>query len=368
MSNPDTTHKVSRLNRAIVKLSSPLQLRPEERHRRIPAVFILIGCIITMMIFTPYHFFAGHFLITAADIVALIAAVSTLLHLRKAQQGGMAYWMISLVFIAICISTVVLGRQEISYFLWTFVPPAVFFSILGKRAGMNASLLFFALTVILMAAPQSIMGTPPYTLPVIGRYITIYLLLTFMLYYYEASQLLLLRHIREEKEKFECASKQDPLTGLSNRRDLIEKIREEQQRQMRLKNTFTLILGDIDNFKAVNDAHGHDAGDFVLQSVAQLLKDQVRNIDCPARWGGEEFLIMLIETDLEGGLAVAERIRNRLEETGYTFNGVDIPPVTMTFGLSQYQGASDTLDSCIKRADKALYTGKSRGKNTVVTA
>jgi diguanylate cyclase (GGDEF)-like protein len=102
--------------------------------------------------------------------------------------------------------------------------------------------------------------------------------------------------------------------------------------------------------------------------VAQLLKDQVRGIDCPARWGGEEFLIMLIETDMEGGLTVAERIRSRLEKTTFDFDGATLPPVTMTFGLSQYQGANDTLDSCIKRADKALYAGKAKGKNTVVNA
>lgn len=368
MKNNLTSRAPSRFTRLIINIGSPLHLKPEERHRRIPAIFILFACMLTMVIFTPYHVYFGHYLIATADIIALLAALFALAYMRKSEKGVTAYWIISLVFVAICIITIFLGRIEISYFLWTFVPPAVVFSILGKRAGMTVSLLFFAVTVLLMAAPESLMGTPPYPPTVIGRFITVYMLLTFMLYYYESSQQILLKHIRKEKENFELASKQDLLTGLSNRRDLIEKIKEEQHRQMRLKNTFTLLLGDIDNFKAVNDAHGHDAGDYVLKSVAQILREQVRSIDCPARWGGEEFLIMLIETDLEGGKAVAERIRDQLQKTAFTFNGVTIPPVTITFGLSQFQGANDTLDSCIKRADKALYGGKSQGKNTVVSS
>jgi diguanylate cyclase (GGDEF)-like protein len=365
VNNRPKSHNAAGFTRALIKLTSPLQLKPEERHRRIPAIFILIACVITMVIFSPYHLFSGNYLISAADIVALIASVISLIYLRRAERGIAAYWLISLVFITICIITIVLGRKEISYFLWAFVPPAVIFSVLGKKAGMTISLMFFAVAIILMAAPASIMHSEPYSVFVIGRFITIYMILTFMLYYYESSQQILLKHIRNEKEKFECASKQDPLTGLSNRRDLMDKIREEQQRQMRLKNTFTLILGDIDNFKALNDTHGHDAGDHVLKSVAQVLKEQVRGIDCPARWGGEEFLIMLIETDIEGGQTVAERIRCRIEESAFTFNGITLP-VTMTFGLSQYQGANDTLDSCIKRADKALYAGKDQGKNRVI--
>lgn len=367
MKNNSSNHKASRFTRAIVKLGSPLQLRAEEKHRRIPAVFILIACILTMAVFSPYHFFSGHYIIAAGDLLTMGFSVITLIYLRKTARGIVFYWLISLVFITLCAITIVMGRNEISYFLWAFVPPVVIFSILGRKAGMAVSLLFFAAAILLMTAPESIMHSEPYSAYVIGRYATIYMILTFMLYYYESSQQLLFRHIRAEKEKFEYASKRDPLTGLSNRRDLMEKIKNEQQRQMRLQKTFTLILGDIDNFKKLNDTHGHDAGDYVLQSVAQLLREQVRGIDCPSRWGGEEFLIMLIETDIESGRTVAERIRSKIEEASFTFNGTPLP-ITMTFGLSQYQGANDTLDSCIKRADKALYAGKYEGKNRVIVA
>jgi len=354
----------SRFFDAVMKMGV-LRLKPEERHRRIPAVFILIATIITMAVFVPYHLFSGNLLIASADMVALSASIIALIYLRIAERGIVAYWIISLIFIILCVSTVVIGRNEISYFLWALAPPAVFFSILGKRSGMTISLLFFVVTVILMALPESLMASEPYPLSVLGRYTTIYMILAFMLYYYESSQQLLFKHIQREKEKFEYASKRDPLTDLANRRELMGKMKEEQRRQIRLRNAFTLILGDIDDFKKLNDTYGHDAGDYILKAVAQLLKDQVRGIDCPSRWGGEEFLIMLIETDIENGKAVAERIRSKIEKENFSFHGTPIP-VTMTFGLSQFQGVNDTLDSCIKRADKAMYEGKRQGKNRVI--
>ncbi len=365
MKNRRTNHPPSGLIKSVVRLGSPRFLKPMERHRRIPAVVILVASIMTMISFSIYHLYSGNDWIAAADVVALIGAFIGLIYLNKTEKGLIVYWIISIVFMGISIITVVFGRQEISYFLWAFVPPAVVFSILGKKAGMAMSLAYFAVALVLMTAPERIMGSAPYSIFVIVRYAVIYMILTFILYYYESSQQLLFEYIRKEKDKFEFASKRDHLTGLSNRRDLFERIRNEQQRQTRLNNAFTLIMGDIDNFKALNDSYGHDAGDYVLKSIARLLKDQIRGIDCSARWGGEEFLIMLIETDIENGKLVAERIRQKIETAIIIHNGISIP-VTMTFGLSQYNGTDDTIESCIKRADMALYTGKQQGKNRVV--
>lgn len=355
---------IPRLIQGVMQLGSPPRLRPEERHRRIPAIFILLATIFTMTVFPIYHFYSENYWIVAADIVALVASLAGLIQLGKTDRGEVVYRIISLTFMTICTITTVIGRQEISYFLWAFILPAILFTILGKKAGMAMSLLYFIVSIVLMTLPEKVMHSEPYSAYVVGRYTVIYILLTFMLYYYESSQQILFDYIRKEKDRFEYASKRDPLTGLSNRRDLFEKIKNEQQRQTRLKNTFTLIMGDIDNFKAVNDAYGHDAGDYVLKSIARLLTDQVRGIDAPARWGGEEFLIMLIETDIENGKVVAERIRHKIETAVIIYNGISIP-ITMTFGLSQYNGAEDTIESCIKRADIALYTGKQQGKNRV---
>ncbi|MCK4694757.1 MAG: GGDEF domain-containing protein, partial [Candidatus Cloacimonetes bacterium] len=109
--------------------------------------------------------------------------------------------------------------------------------------------------------------------------------------------------------KLEFIAKTDPLTDLSNRRDMIEKIEHEQKRFGRNGKPFILVMSDIDYFKSVNDRYGHDGGDFVLESIAKLMQSVVRKQDIVGRWGGEEFLILLPDTGLKGAKFIAEKLR-----------------------------------------------------------
>jgi len=166
--------------------------------------------------------------------------------------------------------------------------------------------------------------------------------------------------------KLEQISRTDPLTKISNRRDMIEKIEHEKKRFSRNGKPFVLIMADIDNFKQVNDKYGHDAGDFVLESIAHLMQASVRKQDIIGRWGGEEFLLLLPETDVEGGKALSEKIRKSVSITPYVISDKKIP-ITTTLGVSVYDRPMD-FEQCIKLADQALYEGKNKGKNCVVIA
>ncbi len=164
--------------------------------------------------------------------------------------------------------------------------------------------------------------------------------------------------------KLEQIAKTDPLTGLSNRRDMIEKMEHEQKRFSRNGKSFVLLMSDIDDFKKINDDNGHDCGDFILESLAKQMKSTARKQDITGRWGGEEFLMLLPETDIDGGYALADKIRKDIEATSYVFSNIKIE-LTMTFGVSVYDRPMD-IDQCIKIADEALYKGKKQGKNCVV--
>lgn len=167
-------------------------------------------------------------------------------------------------------------------------------------------------------------------------------------------------------EKMEWASKTDSLTGLYNRRYIIERIDNESISYKRSKKKFSLIIADIDFFKRINDTFGHDCGDRVLKVVSKSLKDAVREQDFVSRWGGEEFLILLPETEIEGAFILADRIRKIIEEQIFEYNGVQVP-ITMTFGVTvnvNYERIEDT----IIKADNALYEGKSGGRNCVIVA
>lgn len=353
--------------RTLLRLGSPSLLAPEERRKRVSAVFALLMSVLVTSTFSVYHLFSGDYRVVAMDGLGFIVAIFGLWYLRRNESGNYIYGGMGFGFIVLCMTTVIMGRTEISYFFWSFMLPAVLFSILGDRKGMVISLIFFCLSLILMTAPETILPSPPYSTYIVVRYSVIYIILTFIIYYYEASQQMLIHYIQQEKDRFESASKRDPLTGLPNRRDIMEKMQGERERQVRSGKPFTLILGDIDDFKHLNDTYGHDSGDYVLKLVARLMKNQVRGIDCPSRWGGEEFLLLLVETDREGACTVAERIRKKIQDTNFIFKQNRLP-VTMTFGLSVFDGADDDIEKCIKRADQALYDGKHQGKNRVVVA
>jgi len=170
--------------------------------------------------------------------------------------------------------------------------------------------------------------------------------------------------LRIAYEKMEALARTDPLTKLSNRRDFIEKFHHEKGRFDRNRKPFAVVLGDIDDFKAVNDQYGHDCGDFALVNISKLMKSMVRKQDIIGRWGGEEFILLLPESPLNGGKRVAEGIRKKIAANAFSFNGNQFS-VTMTFGISEFNGTSD-IDTCIKKADEALYSGKQKGKNCVV--
>lgn len=165
--------------------------------------------------------------------------------------------------------------------------------------------------------------------------------------------------------KLELESKVDLLTGLYNRRYILQEIKSELNNYTANDSKFSIAIGDIDFFKKVNDTYGHDFGDFVLKTVSEILKDSLKETDCLARWGGEEFLFMLRESDLEKSKHTIDRIRQNIENKIFEHNGASMH-VTMTFGISTYNG-NESIDDIIKKADDALYSGKQKGRNCVVT-
>jgi len=174
------------------------------------------------------------------------------------------------------------------------------------------------------------------------------------------------RELHDANVRLERAALHDPLTGLLNRRGLMERIELERVRSLRSHKPFSIVLGDIDFFKSINDHHGHQAGDVVLEGVGRLLDGTVRKQDAPSRWGGEEFMILLPETDAAGAMIVAEKIRHRISEHEFEAKGGRIP-VTLTFGVAGWD-PSLSVDACTKLADEALYAGKHAGRNRVVLA
>jgi len=168
------------------------------------------------------------------------------------------------------------------------------------------------------------------------------------------------RKYLEEQLKYQAAH--DSLTDLWNRGAFEEMMKKEIHRTRRHDKTFAIVMLDIDHFKMVNDDCGHAIGDGVLQQLAELMKSRFRESDIPARWGGEEFMILLPETELHGARKLAEDLREAVEDTAFPGAG----RVTISAGVVCYRARED-VETLTKRVDDTLYAAKEAGRNRVVS-
>jgi diguanylate cyclase (GGDEF)-like protein len=159
----------------------------------------------------------------------------------------------------------------------------------------------------------------------------------------------------------------DPLTGLQNRRSLFELGRVEFARSCRTDRPFSCLMLDVDHFKQLNDSYGHPAGDQVLRQVAECARRSIRDVDLIGRYGGEEFVVFLPETDLVTALLVAERLRAAMENTPIKIADRELQ-VTVSVGVSRKDENTSQLETLIARADQALYVAKHRGRNQVASS
>lgn len=180
----------------------------------------------------------------------------------------------------------------------------------------------------------------------------------------------LYKRLSKAEEKLKELLNTDALTGLSNRRSVVGGLYEEVERARRYKRPLGCIMIDIDHFKKINDTYGHQAGDEVLRVIGEIMKSIFRNSDLTGRYGGEEFIVLLPETDIEGTMAAAEKIRAEVENAEIVIAEKEVIRMTSSFGVSCLCEDDDMplekkAADLVGRADKALYKAKAEGRNRV---
>ena len=169
--------------------------------------------------------------------------------------------------------------------------------------------------------------------------------------------------IRYHKRLYDQAVK-DHLTQLFNRSYFDQILENEFSRSKRYSKDMSLLLIDIDHFKSINDKFGHDVGDYVIAETAKRMNNMIRDIDTISRWGGEEFLTLLPETDVDRAANIAERLRMKIHLDPYLI-GKHTLNISISIGVAAYAEGVETVDEILKRADEALYTAKDNGRNRV---
>jgi len=170
---------------------------------------------------------------------------------------------------------------------------------------------------------------------------------------------LLFREVEQKTLALEKMAITDTLTGLFNRGHIYERLNQEVEKAERYGSKFSLLMLDIDNFKKINDNHGHQFGDEVLRVVADVIRLSTRSVDICGRYGGEEFMVIFPEVQLPGTIPVAERIRRGIEAVRFTKENVK---VTVSGGAAEYAGS---IEGLVKKADLLLYKAKENGRNII---
>lgn len=183
-------------------------------------------------------------------------------------------------------------------------------------------------------------------------------------YFFIRSILNQVSRIKEENSVLNYNAKYDALTGLYNRREMDARLSLIFSQFVQNGIPCSVCIGDIDNFKVINDTYGHLAGDFVLKTLAQLMQVNIRKSDFLSRWGGEEFLL-LMQADASICYRRAEQLREKIAGYHFSFNGITIP-VTITFGVAGADAKTSSVTDLIDAADRLLYQGKKNGRNQTV--
>lgn len=244
-------------------------------------------------------------------------------------------------------------------FVWFFLIPVLAHFLHGRHYGMPLSLMLLAIAWFLYYQYHF---HDPELLAIVGftNVVACSLVLTGGVYAYESAR-------EQAEERLHRIASTDSLTGLPNRKHLRELLDGTLADAKDSSSTFSLLTLDLDHFKAINDEYGHDLGDQVLRAVADVMRQRLRAADTPARWGGEEFLILLPETDLTGAQRVAESIRQAIGSLELTADQSSVR-VTTSIGIVRFPQDGQTIRELLVTADNRLYHAKHQGRNKVVVS
>jgi len=245
--------------------------------------------------------------------------------------------------------------------IWIFMTAPVALFIQGFKRGLLEISCFVLIISFLMFTPSESLLIAKYSVEFKLRILYSYLTVTFLSAFYEHSRNSSYQYTLELSKKYQQLAIIDPLTKLSNRREGLQILEREQTKLKRTPEKLSIMLCDVDNFKAINDSYGHNIGDRVLVELASLFKSQVRAQDNVTRWGGEEFLFILPQTPMGNAIELANKLHSSIREISIKHQNHTII-LSVSMGVSEL-GAEQSITDAIDRADKCLYQAKTSGKD-----
>lgn len=331
--------------------------------RLLLAVSVIAGVAHGMFIFVFEA--AGVPSLALANVASLMCYVLAALYARKGRLARSQLLMTAEIIAHGVVATHTIGwASGFHHYIVLIIPVAIVSTALGARVKVVSALLLGVGYVLLDVAYRGRMPSTPLS-PEMTQGLH---------HFNQASTLLILallatvyfRLVQAAEARLQELASTDPLTQLRNRRHVLDMARREAAVTQRAGRPLAVVMGDVDHFKRINDHHGHAQGDAALRAVARVLRDGVREVDHVARWGGEEFLVLLPATDAEEARRVSERLREGVMAQAGQHVGEGVT-LTMTLGVAVLQ-PGETVEQALQRADTALYEGKQAGRNRVIVA
>lgn len=324
-----------------------------------------VGVAVHLVLIPLFHWLNLDFLALFNVFSSAMWISAWLLNRRGRHQAAIILMIVEVILHTLLVVPAVGWHSGFQYYLFAAVPAIPFTLFHHKLEGYAIVLISIVMCVlfILLNAythDENYTGTLSASFGAVINIINIVISFTALCvvsYYFRNASLSL------EKE-LEKQAHTDPLTGLFNRRRMRAYLEQCGSLSSRNRSTFSVVFVDIDYFKQFNDTYGHHCGDFILGAAAEFMKKHLRKEDAIARWGGEEFLILLPDTDIQHARPIAEKLRAAIAEERFHLGGREFR-ITMTFGLSEYN-FDHSIEDCLKLADMALYKGKEAGRNTVM--
>mgnify|MGYP006075869565 FL=1 len=275
-----------------------------------------------------------------------------------------AFNLIQILLVTLMLFLIYSGGYQNTGPLWIYILPPVTFFFGGLLKGLRNLGIFVIIASLLLFYPDERLLVATYSdvfkLRMLYSFITVSTIFAF----YEYGRQVTYKRLQSLMNEVEQQARQDPLSGLQNRRGMLEKISYEHERIKRNKELLTVMMCDVDNFKQINDKFGHDTGDYIIKELGREFIDLIRKTDVVGRWGGEEFLFLLPQTSEQQAFILAEKLRKNIATTTFTHQQ-HILQLTVSIGIYQFE-QGDTIDQAISLADNYLYQAKKQGRNITI--
>ena len=319
--------------------------------------FLIAGTITFVTVFILNTFIRPNPAVALLDAVAGITFFSTFVDLRINKQEKRAIFITLLSLTLFTFYFVSINHDSNFGLIWTIFIPLLAITLYGYKIGGYIALIYYFFMFTLVIYGLYAWNSVEWNIVAVFRFIIASSVFFFVVYITEHSFNIMQNALNR-------LTITDPLTQLFNRRKTDEVIQKSLDTMQRNPTPLSLIIFDIDDFKAVNDTYGHLIGDEVLQTLSQILKKNIRDIDTVGRWGGEEFIIVLPQTSKIDALKSLERLKNAINTCDFKTVG----HITCSYGLCSMDHLKFNRDELITHADNALYNAKESGKNCICIA